>query len=382
MKRAIRPSSLLVLCQDTGSANALAAFLVSSNRARGVYFLVCRESVRAVFERQNIKPSSVFRDELSVAELEDLLERPRPAVVLLGSSLDLWTERRCCELARGRIPCVSLVDWWSNFGRRFSSPETLDLRYLPDRVGVLDEDSRAGCVAEGVPETALTVTGNPYWDRLLGISEQANSAARGQARARLGLPESAAVALLVSSDIRNLPLRLGYTEADFFSALAPLPPRAGDGRDVVWLVKPHPRESVEDTRRLMASHHIDARLLADATGEEAVVAADYVIGMCSSLLLEAALLKKRILSVQPGMNPASFRYFSIFKRLGIPTVTRTAEVRPLVQRLVSDEGPVPDLSKLPPPIGDGRAAARIDAVLDGFHGRGPVAKSALLKETV
>lgn len=354
----------MCVCRDAGAANALAAFALAVDPAGAQVLSVCVGPARDAYRAAGTTPWLSSAAELDRGAVDDLLDRARPAAVLLGTSLDSSTERTFLLAARDRgVRSVGVVDWWSNFGQRFSSPRTVDLAYLPDAVAVPDEDARRGCVQDGVPDTLIHVVGNPYWDRLARLSAAFRSAARRKARAALGVDARARVVLVVSSDIRNLDLALGYDELDFWRAVGPLPSRTAAGRPVVWAVKPHPREPVEDLVAMLRAHGVGALVVEGMAGIDAVLASDGAVGMCSSLLFEAALVGRPVVSLQPGMDADRLRHLRIFDHLRITTGTDAGAASHLVRLLL--DGPLrrPDMAGLPAPIGDGRAAARLQGLL-------------------
>ncbi|NPU86136.1 MAG: hypothetical protein HPY65_16790 [Syntrophaceae bacterium] len=359
--------SILIACHDAGAANALSR-LVGPWKSEGMFVqAVTMQYASEVFSRSGIRPDRAYDADMTNDQVCEVLDQIEPDAVLLGSSLDSQGERLLAAEARKRgIRTAGLVDWWSNFGQRFSAPGTRDLRFLPDIVAVPDDDAREGCIAEGIPAESIRITGNPYWEDLIGISRSLWEFTRNNVRTCLNVPPESRLILIVSGNIRNLGLDLGYDEGDLFGAIASLSRSNGIRRPVCWAVKPHPRESLADLRDLMAASGLrEPLILADTEPLDAVCAADGVFGMCSSLLFEAALLGKRVVSFQPNLNRDKLEYFRIFRHIGIPVLTDTDPVRDVLATLAGDQGQVPDLSRLPRPIGRGTAGMNLKQILMG-----------------
>jgi len=359
-----RPS-ILIACHDTGAANALSGLVESWRREGSPVWAVTMHYASQVFSKAGLRQDIAFRTDMTREDVCDTLDAFRPDVLLLGSSLDSQGERFFVSEARERgILAAGLVDWWSNFGQRFSTPGTLDLRYLPDVVAIPDGDAGEGCVAEGIPAEAIRVTGNPYWEDLVGISRSHRELTRDKVRSCLNVSPETRLILIVSGNIRNLGLDLGYDEGDLFRAVASLSNNSDVRPPVSWAVKPHPRESLADLRDLLAASGLrEPLILPDTEPLDAVCASDGVFGMCSSLLFEAALLGKKVVSFQPGRNRDKLEYLRIFDHLGIPVLTETGPVRDVLAGLAGDRGQAPDLSRLPRPIGRGTAGMNLKRIL-------------------
>ena len=363
--------TVAVVCHDTGAAFALASF-AASQAARGLRLVtVCSGPASAVFRAAGIIPDHELDREPSEDDAGDLVQSLSPSALLFGTSFDAWTDRQLCRAARTKgVFTVGLVDWWSNFGRRFSTPGTVDLAFLPDTVAVLDKDAREGCCSDSIPPSILAITGNPYWDRLYDSRQGPAETCRTSVRRQLGISDDTLLGLIISSNLRNLGLHLGYDEADFFRAAHPFPDRTIAGRPISWVVKPHPKESPSELRDLLDAAGIQLRLLEGISAIDAVLAADLVLGMCSSVLLEAAILGRTVVSLQPGVDENKMRYLRIFNRLGIPTIIRSGEARSAVTDLVNGRIAAPDLARLPFPIGQEHAAKGIAKVIrDGISSR-------------
>jgi hypothetical protein len=364
-----RNRGVLLACRDTGAANALARVaqhLLGKDVDCTVFAM---GPAVEVFLSAGIVPARMFRRPVDRAEVWRIVREVGPSVILQGTSLDSWEERWLTEAARdGDVRCVALVDWWSNFARRFSSPGTSDLRYLPDAVAVPDDDARDGCLAQGIPRVLLHVTGNPYWDHLATLPEGALCGAGRTTRAKMGVPGDAMLSLLVSSNLRNLDLDLGYTERDFFRSIAPLPEFTDRGKPIRWAVKPHPGESAEELGWLLEHFALEAIMIAGIPAFDSVAASDCVLGMCSSVLFEASVMGKKVVSLQPGLRRDRLEYLRIFDRLGIPDIRSAEGAKGVVQDLVNDRLPMPRLDRLPSPLCGGLACESLCNLLSGGKG--------------
>lgn len=351
---------LLAACDDTGAANALLAFTLG---ARGADVKIASASpATEVFISGGVTPDFLYDGNRSSAH--KFFDEIQPDAVLIGTSLSGALERVLLLHARQRgIPTVGYVDWWSNFGRRFSSPGTDDLAYLPDIVAVMDAEASAGCRADGVPAGIIREVGNPYWDTLRDMPQEALDRMRRAVRERFGVGPDDALCILVSSNIRNLGLGLGYDEHDFLRAVSPLPTSLANGRRLRWMIKPHPAEPRDELHGMLAQYGVNAGLIDGLSGLEAIAAADYLAGMCSTMLFEAALCGRPVISLQPGMDENRLRFLSVFDRIGVTKAVTAQAGRDALLALVEGRLQAPDLSRVGFPIGGDTATAAIMDIL-------------------
>jgi hypothetical protein len=346
---------ILVICKDTGAANAISAFLRDFKDSAILFRIVCIGYAVEVFKRNGVAANEEYAQDPERRHVIDILDGFSPDLILLGTSFDSWAERWCCVEARKRdIYTLSFLDWWSNFAVRFSTPKEKDLAYLPDGIATIDDDACAGCMADGIPERLLHRVGNPYWDYL--TNEKDNILAlRLSARKKIGVGAGDVFVMIASSHIKKLDIGLGYDEKDFWRSIVPLPAMTKRGAPVLWGLRPHPRDDDGQIKDILKQHCADPLMMSGLTIQESIASADYVVGMCSSVLLEAALIGKKIASLQPGLRPKGAQYLKIFDHLKAPKITDPGKVRNVVKELINDELPAPDLTRLPFYVGGRKA---------------------------
>lgn len=194
------------------------------------------------------------------------------ARALFLSATGRAAEARLVAAARERgIPSLQVIDTWGPYRRRFVGEA------WPDRVAVVDEAARAEAVSEGVPAERLVVVGQPAWEAAPALPPGradtvafASQPVRAAYGATLGFDETSAWAVLEA-------------------ALAAAP-----GRFAPPIYIMHPEESDLAARAGRATHEAEAALAEAAA----------LVGMFSSLMVDALLSGRRVVSLQPGL-PAS-----------------------------------------------------------------------------
>jgi hypothetical protein len=232
--------------------------------------------------------------------------------VLLATSFvrERW-EMRVVQRAREHgIPSLVVVDFWSQYRDRFTLPD--GSRVVPDRIAVVDGVMRRELIQADFPEARLVVTGQPALEMLRAYRSAANrQAARAAVRGHSRPAFSRTTVLYVSQplSLQYSPDELGFHEdqvlGDTVAALGTV--LDTEQRHATLLVKTHPRDVLADVQRAVPRAHsprlavrildspdLDVRLLALGSG--------LVIGMNSTALLEACLLRRPVVSYQPALR--------------------------------------------------------------------------------
>ena len=290
--------SVASVAGDAGGAEAIAPALELLARRGALAEVWAGPPAAAVFSRAGIAHRALGGSDDGL----DLLAAATPTVLLTGTS---WGEEpielRFLDAARRLgIPTVSVIDFWSNYVTRFLSKS--GRLVLPDRIVVPDEVALLEAEAEGLPRGRLLITGNPHYEQLIKRYQGFDMDARLAFRDRVGLEREATVVLFASQPIRALyGEQLGYTEDAVLPLVADGLVRVSQwlGHPLVLAIRPHPREGAGPT--VEATPEVSVVAAHDEDPLAWALAADLVVGMNSALLLQAAMLGARVVSVQPGL---------------------------------------------------------------------------------
>ncbi|ACH40728.1 hypothetical protein Gbem_3736 [Citrifermentans bemidjiense Bem] len=251
------------------------------------------------------------------------------------SEKNLWRNAR----ARG-VPSLALVDQWQNYAVRFSGPgEGERLAYLPDFINCIDEVGAVEMIREGFQPGMLVRFGHPSLSQL---RRQARNLQREEIRRRLGIPATQQVALFVSEAIREHYGRSrGYDQYDSLGLFLDLVADSGTG--IKPVIKLHPKDEASLFDPMLRSRNLQPLMIANELSSlECIALADRVYGMTSIMLIEAYLLGKPVLSLQPGLaveDPLVLSRHGMVPRLGTPEQAMTAatETPPLLSLKVEFE---------------------------------------------
>lgn len=338
----VRPT-IVVVAGDAGGANALAPVIlaIQAGGQVSVEVLAYREAAGLWARRgiavQPLAESTTLRDGL------DRLRRANAALVLTGTSMNsIGLENVFIAAARQtEIPSVSLLDFWSNYARRFMDGSGQPTGQ-PNLIAIMDERARDEMIAEGFDPSRLVVTGQPAFDDLDHCRRQCTPEVRERIRKGLGVPAGGRLVLFASQPISTVfgesvadPLFCGYTERTVARALVSALERIAERRGVelILAIRLHPREEPGALEEL-CGRRVRIMRPSGEEGRTYAMAADLVTGMTTMLLVEACYLGCLTLSMQPGLRRADPLPTN---RQGVSqAVYREEEIEPAIERLLWD----------------------------------------------
>lgn len=311
-----KPPRILVGTEPPGGAVTLFP-VVDALRARGADVrLLGAGHASVVFRRRGMRFQDIaaqFGRLMDDGAVLDEIDRFKPDVILTGvvgereTGLDYRLLRGAAAFD---IPRAALLDSWMHLAGRFEAEDGSNpLLYVPDRLGVPDPGTVHELLALGIAADRIQVVGHPYHAEIKRLSGQVDRI-RSRVRGELGIREREMLLTFISEPLSWLRDRdgsdIGYDEFDAFSLLHAGAHKSGLSMAVV--VKDHPRRptlAAEVGTRYHSMKEVRLLPLTDDTFDalDLVLASDIVAGMSSTLLVHAALLGKRTLCLQPGLNP-------------------------------------------------------------------------------
>mgnify|MGYP001161297064 CR=1 FL=1 len=294
---------ILFVATDAGGAKELIPVIKEAKAKNKEFEVIGSDVTIPIFSDFGIeaKETSITSKE----EADKLLNELNPSSVCIGTTGVIKAERYLTQSARDlNIKTVAALDEWYNYALRFEDEDKNIGKYLPDIICVQDEISLELAKAEGLPEANLKITGSvslselsklkspefpeilkPAGDRtsILFVSEPLKRAYgekpgdEGTHGGFLGFHEEIVRQLLAD--------HLSKLDKEFF-VLEKMHPSQKDtldspecGPNVEWVSSADPMPIIP-----LLWH------------------ADLVVGMRSKALLEAAILGKKPISIQPNTD--------------------------------------------------------------------------------
>ena len=241
----------------------------------------------------------------SVQEVDSfLLDSERPDLLITSATslpeVDM-SEKYLWRQARSKgIASIAFLDQWQNYAIRFSGPGGGGrLTYLPDWINGLNAIGCSEMISEGFDKDRLLALGHPY---LSSLRSDISTLEPAGLKMQLQIPAGAKVVLFVSEPIREYyGGARGYDQYQALEFL--LADLAKSVEKPRILVKLHPKDNAASFRGLINKFHSLAPQLIDddLSSLECLTVADFVFGMSSIMLIEAYVLGKSVVSLQPGL---------------------------------------------------------------------------------
>lgn len=301
---------VLIFVEDPGPANFVSPVHVAlSNNGKSSIILSTGTAFKCLSDR-GIRTNEIHASDSA----EGILDELAPKILLIGTaenpdSIGL----KLIETAHlKKIPTVGVIDAAANAEYRFRGRGDDPLAYVTDWILVADDWTRDEFIRVGASPDRTVVCGHPHYDYVLSLARTWTAQDREQMRESLlpGLQKHQRVVVFLSEGsegLRRLPPPTspseytlkgrgnctGRTEIiieELLGAVQTLPQRP------YLVLRLHPKDRTDDFRAYAAEFdHIDHA----SSPLELVFCADLVVGMTSMLLMEAALLGRRTLSILP-----------------------------------------------------------------------------------
>lgn len=300
----------LIVFSDPGGAKPCLALAKKWSESDEV--LVCSDRQYAFFEMFGI-PVRHCAGTDAVAFFNEF----QPDSLYTGTSYTSRIEMEFVrEAARRGIRSASFVDHYTGFDVRFG---TLDARILPDEIHVLDEKAAALALEAGLPERRIRITGNPYHEFL---GSWRSRLTKEQVFQKLEIPLSDAKTILFAPDPLSNAGGVEKFGTDEVAILKLFLEALGESeRPAQLLIKAHPNQSLDFLKTGLQSvpRNVEVHLLTtekDAFLNDLIQQTDLVVGMFSSILIEAELLGKKAIGILSG-----FKNGIVFQQVASSSIT-------------------------------------------------------------
>jgi hypothetical protein len=254
--------------------------------------------------------------DISEESMEKLLKKVSPDLVLTGTGSqegkknDIIEQTTMCAARKLGIASLAVLDYWANYSRRFTDERTgKKLDVLPNKIAVMDETAKLDMLKEGFPESLLVITGNPHFDNLVEKAESFTEAQKQEIRRSIGF-SSGTLFFLACNVFSQWKTINGYWDLDVVKlvsrALSALPAQTNTDVDIKVVVRLHPRMPEKDKQEIIEflGRAVKIKVDQDANPNRSQVlamSADLTIVEDSTLGIEAVLMKRPCISLQPGL---------------------------------------------------------------------------------
>ena len=307
---------LFLFSHDPGGANVIVSLINNLSNTYSIELYGNKLSLdvykKAGFQGKDISQKLMDLNQQSISKL---LSRENFDGIITSTSAQDYTERQIWKAAKKqKIYCIAILDQWVNYSLRFLKKH---LRYqtksyfnveeleLPNAIMVMDKYAKEKMIVEGFPENKLIVTGNPYFEYYQNkhLKKPLNLK---PLRHHYRFNNYEKTYLFASEPITSIygnvkgEALYGYTELTIVEEIARFISKT-QSLSIQLVIKSHPKDKKDIYQGLLSKYPF-IKMATSFSTIELISTCDAVIGMSSTLLLEAALLEKPILSVQIGLT--------------------------------------------------------------------------------
>ncbi len=286
----------LVVFSDPGGAKPCLSLAKAWQESDDL--LVCSDRRYSFFEIFGIPVNKCTSESVNI-----ILEKFRPDLLFTGTSYTSCIELHFVSESKKRgIQTASFVDHYTGFDVRFG---TAKARILPDEIHVIDEKAAALARGLGVPDSCIRIVGNPYHEFLRNWTSRLT---REEIYQRLLIaPPKRKTILFAPDPLSNDGGAAKYGTDEAFILALFLEVLGEVGKPTQLLIKAHPNQSIDylKTGLIAIPLSTEVHLLTSETDDvlnDLIQHVDLVVGMFSSLLIEAEILGAKTLRIVCGLT--------------------------------------------------------------------------------
>ncbi len=361
--------TILAISNDTGVANGLFSCINKFNDDKKLETIVLSEGPsRDVYKSKQIGYNTFNDfglDVVSEEGVDKIMTLERPDLVLTGFSEGVMLEKYFINNARLRNTIsFTVLEGYTNYLKIVSDNELKHpFKYMPDFICIMDNFVLEEMIKLNFDKNKLILTGNPYFDDLIGLKNGFSKDDLKQIRRELNVDENGYLITFFSQALKkiidkgsDIPSR-GYNELSVLRLLeSSLYELNVDNLNL--LVKLHPKEDEESTMTAFSGKLNKVIFNKDYNSRKAMIVSDLVTGMFSTSLIESVYLDKDTISIQPNIIVPDT--LAMNKTGLILPVYKEEELKSTLMRVVYNNNFKEDLKQKRSSLGlDGKATERV-----------------------
>lgn len=260
----------------------------------------------------------VSRIDFSIDFVRVVINKFEPDYLFSATSLNDF-EHQWRKFAQGnKLKSIGFIDHWTNYTERFSFNGEV---VFADEIWVINEIAKKEAINAGIPENLIVVSGNPYYEK---VSQFKPEISKRSFFDIYNLNPDKKTILFISDDIRDSFPKdeegiciLGFDEytvlQEILESFAELDEQIHFEK-YQFVIKLHPRSKAQKFDKLLKTYHsknLETFVLEKCEPLTINYYSDYVLGMFSNMVIEAWLMRKKMLRVQIGQRREDFIKFKL-----------------------------------------------------------------------
>jgi len=305
--------NVFVSAIEVGSVRALLPVCIELVRTERTVVLIEKKGHFAVEVVEELAQSYVDAQP-NEDDIKRFLKENSIDILLFSVNIHDTRPLRIARIAKELgIKTVHLLDYWNGYRTRMELDG--ESMFQPTRYLVPDEYAKKKSIEEGIPSNLVNVVGQPAfvnvevnYQRAKKLSNPFENISRDGYKIILFASEP--VAFDQGRSIEENKNYRGYTEKDVIQIL--LKNLKSMDEKFMVMVLPHPRQDIKELENIWksAGGNKYGKIMKEYRSRDLLPFVNGVTGMTSTLLYEAWLLGKPVLSLQPGLRNDSQRMLS------------------------------------------------------------------------
>lgn len=240
--------------------------------------------------------SSKIFDDFSIKYFFDIdeTELKKVKLIITGTCLNQGIDKEWLLYAKeNNIKSINIIEHWSLYKQRFLLNEKL---VYPDYIFVNDAVAREQALCEGIPENKLVEVGNPVLETIIPLQIDTQIINAWEKSNNI-IDKN--IVLFISEDFKqDFPKGSElYQGFDEYSVVDDILESLNSNQKLI--IKLHPSEK-KDKYNYLKSDNV---MIIDKTDINCLIASSsYIIGMGSFLLIEVALMGRKVYSYRPNQT--------------------------------------------------------------------------------
>ena len=330
---------VLAFSREAGGAEAIAPICKILNSDDDLLLIASGHAVN-LFNDQKLNPIEFCYNE---KVLEDLCHNKFGTLPerLLTSAASLphidMTERQLWQWAqRKNILSVAVLDQWQNYALRFSGQTPNErLAYLPNKICVMDDLAKNEMIKDGLPSERIVITGQPAFERLQAGPKNSPPKTK-MLRSKLNISTREKILTFVAESLqKDFGNTLGYNELTTLDAIGAILSELNLNHLTI-IIKLHPENQLSEFKGFIKKWpNLNIHLIKDEfLASEIFAISNFIIGMSSIMLIEAAIVGKPVISLE--INARKEPQLALTRCGVIPFIQNHGEASRIIKSMLTD----------------------------------------------
>ena len=283
---------IITATSDAGPAHYLSAVIKNINKN---YYCFSSNISSQVFDSYEIKNRII--DVKNQNELGDYICNTFPnkdlRMIITGTSWGNCIDKVLIKFGtENSIKVISIIEHWSWYRERFTLDDKL---ILPDYIFVNDEIAKKEAIEDGLPGEILYPLGNPVLEQM--AQKELKALPKKKWLKKLSLSDKKIVTFISEDYRKDFPEKSDFHQGfDEFKVIEDI---VFALKDIHYLlIKVHPSEKINKYDKF--KNHKNISVIQKTDIDSLILNSDFIIGMGSMFLLEAAMHRNDIISYRPG----------------------------------------------------------------------------------